>query len=118
MTDTKMIYLIKRRPTTSREELVAHWFANHMPAVIAAQHDAAARGKRHAKRYHVALFDADRNGEHPWDGMAQLWWENWLMGVKGGAGRRARRPSRWRRRRPTPSSRRSCLTCRGRPRST
>lgn len=75
MTDTKMIYLIKRRPTTSRDELVAHWFANHMPAVIAAQHDAAARGKRHAKRYHVALFDADRNGEHPWDGMAQLWWE-------------------------------------------
>ena len=27
----KMLYLIKRKPTTSREELVAHWFANHMP---------------------------------------------------------------------------------------
>ena len=75
MTDTKMIYLIKRRPTTSREELVAHWFANHMPAVIAGQHDAAARGKRHASRYYVTLFDADRDGEHPWDGMAQLWWD-------------------------------------------
>ena len=71
----KMMYLIKRRPTTSREELVAHWFANHMPAVIAAQHDAAARGKRHATRYHVTLFDANRDGEHPWDGMAQLWWD-------------------------------------------
>ena len=33
----KMNYLIKARPTTSREELVAHWFANHMPIVIAAQ---------------------------------------------------------------------------------
>ena len=75
MTETKMIYLIKRRPSTSREELVAHWFANHMPAVIAGQHDAAARGKRHASRYYVTLFDADRDGEHAWDGMAQLWWD-------------------------------------------
>jgi hypothetical protein len=71
----KMMYLIKRRPTTSREELVAHWFANHMPAVIASQHDAAARGRRHATRYHVTLFDAGRDGEHRWDGMAQLWWD-------------------------------------------
>ena len=28
----KMMYLIKRRATTSREELVAHWFKNHMPS--------------------------------------------------------------------------------------
>jgi hypothetical protein len=73
-----MIYLIKRRPTTSRDELVAHWFANHMPAVIAGQHDAAARGKRHASRYYVTLFDANRDGDHPWDGMAQLWWDRAL----------------------------------------
>ena len=46
-----------------------------MPAVIAGQHDAAARGKRHASRYYVTLFDANRDGEHPWDGMAQLWWD-------------------------------------------
>jgi hypothetical protein len=71
----KMLYLIRRRPGTSREELVAHWFTNHMPAVIAGQHDAAARGKRHASRYLVTLFDADRDGRHPWDGMAQLWWD-------------------------------------------
>ena len=31
----KMMYLIKRQATTTREELIAHWFANHMPAVIA-----------------------------------------------------------------------------------
>ena len=73
-----MIYLIKRRPTTSREELIAHWFANHMPAVIAGQHDAAAQGKRHASRYYVTLFDAGRDGAHTWDGMAQLWWDRAL----------------------------------------
>jgi hypothetical protein len=78
MPDTKMIYLIRRRSTTSREELVAHWFANHMPAVIAGQQDAAAHGKRHASRYYVTLFDADRHGAHPWDGMAQLWWDRAL----------------------------------------
>ena len=71
----KMIYLIRRRPRVSREELIAHWFGSHMPAVIAMQHDSAARGKRHATRYFVTLFDSDRDGGHPWDGMAQLWYD-------------------------------------------
>ena len=71
----KMMYLIKRRPTTSREELVAHWFANHMPSVIQRQHDQAAQGKPHASRYIATLFDANQKGEHLWDGIAQLWWD-------------------------------------------
>lgn len=71
----KMIYLIKRRASTSREELVAHWFANHMPAVIRGQHEQEAKGKPHAHRYIATLFDANKKGEHPWDGMAQLWWD-------------------------------------------
>lgn len=71
----KMMYLIKRRPETSREELVAHWFANHMPIVIARQAEQAARGKLHATRYIATLFDPDKAGEHPWDGVAQLWYD-------------------------------------------
>ena len=71
----KMIYLIRRRASASREELVAHWFANHMPGVIAMQARAAERGKPHAKRYIATLFDADRDGAYPIDGMAQLWWD-------------------------------------------
>jgi len=70
----KMMYLIKRKPTTSREELVAHWFANHMPLVIERQHQSAAAGKPHATRYVATLFQADANGEYPWDGVAQLYW--------------------------------------------
>jgi EthD domain-containing protein len=70
----KMMYLIKRRPTTSREELVAHWFANHMPLVLQRQRDSAAGGKPHARRYIATLFEPNQNGEHPWDGIAQLWW--------------------------------------------
>ncbi len=60
-----MLYLIKRRTTTSREELVAHWFANHMPAVIQGQKDQAARGRLHARRYIATLYDANKRGEHP-----------------------------------------------------
>lgn len=74
----KMNYLIKRRATTSREELVANWFANHMPAVISSQHAAAEKGKLAARRYIASLFDADRDGNHVWDGVAQLWWDRAL----------------------------------------
>jgi hypothetical protein len=71
----KMLYLIRRRPTTSREEVVAHWFAHHMPRVMQAQRDHAAGGKPHARRYIVTLYEANEKGEHPWDGIAQLWWD-------------------------------------------
>jgi hypothetical protein len=70
----KINYLIRRRKTTSREELVAHWFANHMPIVVKAMKESAAVGRTHAYRYIATLFDANQQGEHPWDGVAQLWW--------------------------------------------
>ena len=34
------MYLIKGKPDTSREELVAHWFANHMPASATSSYEA------------------------------------------------------------------------------
>jgi len=69
----KMLYLIKRKPTTSRDEFVMHWYKNHMPAVIKREQDAKAAGSPHAWRYIVTLFEANNEGQHPWDGMAQLW---------------------------------------------
>ncbi len=74
----KMVYLIKRRDSATREELLVHWFANHMPLVIKSQLDAAAGGRLHARRYIATLFDANAIGEHPWDGVAQLWWDQAL----------------------------------------
>lgn len=71
----RMNYLIKRKPTTSREELVAHWFANHMPGVIAWHHEVNGTGQPIFWRYIATLFDATSAGEHPWDGVAQLWWD-------------------------------------------
>ena len=71
----KMMYLIKRKPETSREELVAHWFANHMPDVIERGKDQARRGQPRPRRYFATLYDANMRGDHPWDGVAQLWYD-------------------------------------------
>ena len=70
----KMQYLIKRKDTTSREELIAHWYANHMPPVIKRNEENRASGKQHATRYIVGLFDPEANGPTNWDGLAQLWY--------------------------------------------
>ncbi len=70
----KLMYLIKRRPGTSREELIANWFANHMPDVIASQHRQAERGGMYAHRYIATLYQPDADGNQAWDGVAQLWW--------------------------------------------
>ena len=70
----RMNVLIRRRADVSREELVANWFANHMPGLVKAMGAAALAGKPHATRYITTLFDANTKGEYPWDGMAQLWW--------------------------------------------
>ena len=70
----KMQYLIKRRAETSREELIAHWFANHMPGVIARQDRNRAAGTPHATHYTATLFDPESGEAQPWDGVAQLWY--------------------------------------------
>ena len=73
-----MLYLIRRKPDTTREELVAHWFARHMPAVIDSQKALAAAGRFHAWRYIATLYDADPAGHHAWDGIASLWFDSAL----------------------------------------
>ncbi len=76
----KMQYLIRRRRATSRDELIAHWFANHMPAVIERNRAMRAAGQDGAWHYTATLFSeqfdgpAD-NGTLAWDGIAQLWYD-------------------------------------------
>ena len=71
----KMMYLIKRRPRATREELVVHWFANHMPWVVEQQNALAKQGKPAARKYIATLFDAHPKHGHTWDGVAQLWFD-------------------------------------------
>jgi len=71
----RMNVLIRRRAGVSRDELVANWFANHMPGVVKAMANAALSAQPHAHRYIATLFDPDANGNSVWDGIAQLWWK-------------------------------------------
>ena len=66
----KMMYLIRRRQDASREELIAHWFANHMPDVVRRQQLQASAGRPAARHYIATLFDPDPTGRAIWDGVA------------------------------------------------
>ena len=79
----KMMYLIKRKLGTAREELVAHWFSNHMTDVIDMQARGKQKGGLAAHKYIATLFQPTRDGEHIWDGMAQLWYPKPLPEHKG-----------------------------------
>jgi hypothetical protein len=70
----RMNVLIRRRAGVTRDELVANWFANHMPGVVKAMANAALAGQPHAHRYIATLFDASAEAAPAWDGIAQLWW--------------------------------------------
>jgi len=72
----KMQYLIRRRAGVSREDLIANWFANHMPEVIAGQIRSAERGRPAASRYIATVFEPQQvPASHGWDGVAQLWFD-------------------------------------------
>lgn len=68
-----MQFLIRRRPGATRDELVANWFANHMPAVIARQRKIAERSGAPDTRYIATLYNPVPSGEQVWDGVAQIW---------------------------------------------
>ena len=70
-----MIFLIKRREGVSRDELIVHWFKNHMPAVIDSQVRAHGRGRDGASKYIAQLFTRSNKDQMSWDGLAQLWFK-------------------------------------------
>lgn len=67
----RMNVLIKRRSGVSHQELIMHWFKNHMPRVIEGQTRASESSR--ASKYIAQLFDPELNESLPWDGVAQLW---------------------------------------------
>ena len=74
----KMMFMIRRREDASRDEMIAHWYKNHMPGVIQAQEEAKAAGRRPARKYLVTLFNGEQGAPEArpsYDGMAQLWFD-------------------------------------------
>jgi uncharacterized protein (TIGR02118 family) len=66
----KVIALIKARPGMSREQLKKRWVDEHCPLTVR---------MKHLKGYRVNIaIEAfqDIEGELPYDGTAELWWDS------------------------------------------
>ena len=82
----KMIFMIRRREDASRDEMIAHWYKNHMPGVIQAQKQAEAAGRKPARRYLVTLFNGERREQQTRPthvGMARFWFDKPLRKPNG-----------------------------------
>ena len=73
-----MVPLIKRNAAASWEEMIAHWFANHMPNVIAHNAAAKADGTPSVSRYVATLLVEQINGAVGASGRPgpcrNMWW--------------------------------------------
>jgi hypothetical protein len=62
---TKLVYFVKRRPSTERSHLDTYWIDTHVPNVVS-----AIERTPQAKRYTVDLVDPAK--DQPYDGIAQI----------------------------------------------
>ncbi len=75
----KLTFCLRRLPSLSREEFQRYWFDNHAPLVR--KHAEALRIQRYVQLHTRTdeLNDAlrgSRGGPEPYDGVAELWWQN------------------------------------------
>ena len=75
----KMLFPVKRKIGVSHEEFIAYWFAHHMPVTIEMMGD---RGWG----YIGTVFKAAQDGNHVWDGMAQMFLDQPLANTSEGFG--------------------------------
>lgn len=74
-----MIFPVRRKTGVSHEEFIAYWFAHHMPFTIDMMGD---RGWG----YIGTVFKTAQDGEHAWDGMAQMFLDQPLSNPPEGFG--------------------------------
>jgi uncharacterized protein (TIGR02118 family) len=76
----KLVFTLRRRPDTSREEFQAYWRDRHAPLV--ARNAEALRIRRyvqtHARGSELAAAQSAARGSEPdlYDGQAELWWDS------------------------------------------
>lgn len=75
----KLVFCLRRLPHLSRAEFQRHWRDTHGPLV---RRHAAALGFRRYVQLHTAdhpvndALRASRGGPEPYDGVAELWWDD------------------------------------------
>jgi uncharacterized protein (TIGR02118 family) len=93
----KLVFCLRRRPELSREEFQRYWREHHAPLV---RRHAETLGIRRYVQLHTlesSLNDAlarPRQGPEPFDGIAELWWDDTdalAASARGDAGRAASR---------------------------
>jgi uncharacterized protein (TIGR02118 family) len=93
----KLVFCLRRRPELSREEFQRYWLERHAPLV---REHAETLGIRRYVQLHTLespLNDAlarPRQGPEPFDGIAELWWDDadaLAASARGEAGRAASR---------------------------
>ena len=88
----KLVFCVRRRSDISEEEFHRYWLEEHGPLV---RERAAAMGvRRYVQTHRIdtpmnAAIRATRNAEEPYDGVAELWWDD--LAALGGGGEDAQR---------------------------
>jgi uncharacterized protein (TIGR02118 family) len=75
----KLVFLLRRLPTLSREEFQRYWRDTHGPLV--ARHAGVLRIRRYVQTHTLdtpvaEALRATRGTGEPFDGVAELWWES------------------------------------------
>jgi uncharacterized protein (TIGR02118 family) len=75
----KLVFCLRRRPDLSREAFQRYWHETHAPLVR--RHAAALHVRRYVQVHTLddPLQDAlraSRGGPDPYDGVAELWWDD------------------------------------------
>ena len=75
----KLIFPLRRLGKLSREQFQKYWFETHGPLVR--KHAQALRIRRYVQVHTLddpinGLLKQGRNGQEPYDGVAELWWDS------------------------------------------
>lgn len=74
----KLSFCLRRKPDLTREEFQRYWLETHGPLVR--KHAPALRIRRYVQLHSAddelnAALRASRGGPEPYDGVAELWWD-------------------------------------------
>jgi uncharacterized protein (TIGR02118 family) len=74
----KLIFCLRRRPELSREEFQRYWRENH--AGLVREHAETLRMRRYVQAHTISSATGDalrasRGAPDPFDGVAELWWD-------------------------------------------
>jgi len=75
----RFVYVVRRLPKLSRQEFQRYWRENHGPLV--AKHSTSMRIRRYVQSHTIEdplneMMRAPRGAMEPYDGVADLWWNN------------------------------------------